>query len=195
MHKKIILPTILTALLLAACGDGGKPTPKPTAYIRIDLPEASYSTLDTAVLPFSFSQNSHSQIVIKQNSRQECWADVTYPEQNGVVFLTYRRLDKPDDLKGQVDTAYRLLEQHFDFSSGVEEQQYADPEHHVYATTYHIKGNKVASTYQFWATDSVRHFLRGALYINESPNNDSLAPVLNYLQTDVNHLIETLRWK
>ena len=63
------------------------------------------------------------------------------------------------------------------------------------STTYHLKGQNVASTYQFWATDSTRHFLRGSLYIDCTPNNDSLAPVLTYIQEDINHLIESIRWR
>ena len=65
----------------------------------------------------------------------------------------------------------------------------------VYGTTYRLRGSRVASTYQFWVTDSVNHFLRGALYLNKVPNNDSLAPVLEYIQADMDHLIETLRWR
>ena len=188
-----MLIVAVVALLLASCG--GDYAPKPAAYLRIDLPAKDYALLDTAALPFVFEKAADCQVVVKQTSRLESWIDLQYPSLDGVVFLTYRRMANPSELPGQVDTAYRLLEQHFNFSSGVEEQAYENPTSHLYATTYHIKGNRVASTYQFWATDSVRHFLRGAMYINKSPNNDSLAPVLDYLQADVDHLIETLSWR
>jgi hypothetical protein len=44
-------------------------------------------------------------------------------------------------------------------------------------------------------TDSVKHFLRGALYFDASPNEDSLGVVNNFLQDDMKHLINTFRWK
>ena len=44
-------------------------------------------------------------------------------------------------------------------------------------------------------TDSTDHFLHGEVIINQTPNNDSLAPMINYMKADVDHLIETLRWK
>lgn len=217
MNKKILILAALAVMLFAACGDGNY-TPKPEAYLRIDLPEHEYWLIDTLriqggdtvvcngdtmvltsgyikTFPFSFEANTCVELTEKDAPAGERWIDVMYPKWNGVVFLTYKRLESPDSLRGQVDISYRLIEQHFNFSSGVEEQQFENPENRVFATTYHIKGRNVASTYQFWATDSSRHFLRGALYINESPNNDSLAPVLDYLQKDVDHLIETLRWK
>ena len=121
--------------------------------------------------------------------------DLLYPEWDGVVFLTYKRLHGADDLRGQTDTSSRLLEKHYQFTSGIDEQEYSNPEANVYGTVYRLRGSRVASTYQFWLTDRERHFLRGALYLNKVPNNDSLAPVIEYIQADLDHLVETLRWR
>jgi hypothetical protein len=48
---------------------------------------------------------------------------------------------------------------------------------------------------QFVLTDSVNHFFRGALYFNTVPNQDSLAPVVEYVKEDIIHLVETMRFK
>lgn len=216
------LSTLLFTLILAACG--GDYTPKPSAYLRIDVPEHSYWLVDTLpmsieghtlpgiTLPFIFEADTSVELTLKK-PRQVCtfnadgsvkpqrvsfdevWLDIKYPQWDGVVFLTYKRLVGPADLRGQIDTSMRFLEKHYQFASGIEEQHYEDPVRHVYGTTYRLGGNRVASTYQFWVSDSSRHFLRGALYLNQTPNNDSLAPVLDFIQTDLDHLIETLRWR
>lgn len=205
-------------------------TPKPTAYLRIDMPEHDYWLVDTlpvsdcgpdpadVTLPFLFEANQCAELTLKrprlvetvedygvmnvikpmrlkEGSFNEVWLDIKYPQWNGVVFLTYKRLKGSDDLRGQVDTSSRKLEQHYQFSSGVEEQGYEDRENKVYGTVYYLKGPRVASTCQFWMTDSTRHFLRGALFLNTTPNNDSLAPVIDYIQADIEHLVETLRWR
>ena len=57
-----------------------------------------------------------------------------------------------------------------------------------------LKGN-AATANQFFATDSTKHFLRGALYFNAAPNEDSLRPVNAFLREDMQHMISTLRWK
>ena len=132
---------------------------------------------------------------MKKNTPHEVWVDLNYPQWDGVVFLSYKRLGSPDDLRGQTDTSLRLMESHYQFASGVEEDHFESTEHQVYGTTYRLHGNRVASTYQFWVTDSSRHFLRGALYLNRTPNNDSLAPVLEYMQADLDHMVETLIWR
>ena len=70
-----------------------------------------------------------------------------------------------------------------------------NPERDVYGLMYFLEGEGVASPLQFYVTDSTRHFLRGSLYFNIYPNNDSLQPVIDFITDDVRHLITTLEWK
>lgn len=218
--RKITLPLLL-CLLLFGCKNNDY-TPKPYAYLRIDLPGHNYWIVDTlrhpdppywvhtaegdsmlvlahekpyVTFPIIFEANTCIELAEKDSPAGEQWLDIRYPQWDGVVFLTYRRLRSPDSLRSQIDESLRYLEQHYEFASGLEEQSYEDTENHVYGTVYYIKGSRVASTCQFWLTDSTHNFLRGALYLNRAPNNDSLAPVINYMQADIEHLVETLRWR
>jgi gliding motility-associated lipoprotein GldD len=59
---------------------------------------------------------------------------------------------------------------------------------------YNLKGNTASSDTVLF-TDSVKHFVRGSLYFDVAPNKDSLGPVIDYLRTDIEHLMETFRWK
>jgi len=59
---------------------------------------------------------------------------------------------------------------------------------------FNVAGN-AATAKQFFITDSVKHFLRGALYFDATPNEDSLGVVNDFLQVDMKHLINTLKWK
>ena len=194
MRIKNILLMAVALFALAACG-GNDYSPKPQAYLRIDMPKPSYSTVDTLALPFLFEKNDAAGLTMKKNTGHEIWLDLTYPNWDGVVFLTYRRLSSPSELRGQTDTSSRLLESHYQYASGIDEQAFENDDHTVHAIKWHLKGRNVASTYQFYATDSVHHFLRGALFINRPPNNDSLAPVLEYMQRDLDRLIESLHWR
>ncbi|MDP4963484.1 MAG: gliding motility lipoprotein GldD, partial [Salibacteraceae bacterium] len=63
----------------------------------------------------------------------------------------------------------------------------------VYGIVYDFKG-ETASDLQFFLTDSTNHFLRGSLYFNVYPNKDSLAPVIDYVKTDINHMLESFKW-
>lgn len=56
-------------------------------------------------------------------------------------------------------------------------------------------GGNAATAHQFFVTDTTRHFLRGALYFDTTPNEDSLRPVNDFLQKDMEHLVNTFRWR
>ena len=43
--------------------------------------------------------------------------------------------------------------------------------------------------------DSTDHFLVGSLYFYARPNFDSIYPAAVYLEKDIVHLMETLKWK
>lgn len=197
MNRRFLYCMLLiagAAAVLSACGDNGE-TPKPQAYLRIDLPPHNYEVCDTAVLPFTFELSNLAEVQWKKNQPRDKWFTIAYPKYKGYVFMTYKAMNGTKELRAQVDTSYKFVEGHFSYSSGIDENRFVDREHKLSGTTYHLKGQNVASTYQFWVTDSNRHFIRGALYIDCTPNNDSLAPVLEYIQDDIDHLIESTRWR
>ncbi len=191
----LLLIAIAAALLAAACSETPTYAPKPTTYYRITLPEKNYRTYDTSALGITFEYPTCANVVMKKDLPSIKWIDIVYPEYNGVIFLSYKTLKTSAQLGNEVDTADQLLRLHYQKASGVEEQAYNNPERKVFANTFRLKGQQIASTFQFWATDSAKHFVRGAMYINNTPNYDSLEPVINYMQDDVRHILETLQWK
>ena len=70
-----------------------------------------------------------------------------------------------------------------------------DRNRNIFGLIYEIEGSGAASPYQFFLTDSLSNFVRGALYFNVVPNNDSLEPVINFIIEDIEHLINTFQWK
>ena len=184
----------VAACLFAACG-GGDYAPKPAAYLRLTFPAHDYSVYDTAALPFVFERSNHAVIEWKKNEGGDKWIDLEYPDYGGVVFLSYKAVHGRQELAKDIDDSYEMLKTHYSIASGIDEKAFVNPESHVYATTNRLGGKDVASTYQFWATDSVRHFVHGSFYLDRTPNNDSLQPLIEYIQTDLDHLLETLRWR
>lgn len=62
------------------------------------------------------------------------------------------------------------------------------------AFLYSVGGN-AASAYQFIATDTMQHFIRGALYFDVTPNADSLRPMNEFLKDDMEHMMMTMKWR
>lgn len=60
---------------------------------------------------------------------------------------------------------------------------------------YFDLGGNTATANQFFVTDTTKHFLRGALYFDATPNADSLSIVNDFLKKDLEHLINSLKWR
>ena len=111
------------------------------------------------------------------------------------MHITYKPVRNRQQLESLLGDAHTFVTRHIPKASGIEEELIIDPSRRVFGKIYHIKGQDVASSVQFFLTDSVENFLRGSLYFQVVPNNDSLAPVINFLKQDVQHLVETFEWE
>ena len=167
-------------------------TPRPRGYFRISFPAKSYKPLEMP-LPYNFripvySIPGHDPF----NADQPYWITIEIPANHAQIHLSYKKIK--NNLGTYIEESRTLAYEHSQKASSIDEQLFINPTKKVYGTIYNIKGN-AASPMQFYLTDSVRHFLRGALYIKEIPNIDSLQPVIGFLTQDVLQLIETTEWK
>ena len=193
MRKTTISLTLLLVIMMTvSCGDKN-PQPKPRGYFRIDLPEKLYVSLDT-MRHYSFEYPSYATITPDYYSPHEKdWVNVEFPAFKGTVHISYKSVD--GNLSQYLEDAHKLIVKHIEKASGIRDSVMINPERDVYGLMYFLEGEGVASPLQFYVTDSTRHFLRGSLYFNIYPNNDSLQPVIDFITDDVRHLITTLEWK
>jgi gliding motility-associated lipoprotein GldD len=109
-------------------------------------------------------------------------ADGNYKDSSGI-----------NEFDRMVNDAFNLTNKNEAMSSSIKDSLIFTP-HHISGVFFRVGGN-AATAKQFFLSDSTRHFLRGALYFDATPNADSLRPVQDFLQTDIDHLINTFRWK
>jgi gliding motility-associated lipoprotein GldD len=177
-------------LSLFACNESY--TPKPRGYFRIAMPERGYIAYDAAGCPFSFDVPVYSMVKPYRDSiLQPCWKYIFLPGFNAEIFLSYHPVN--NDAGQFFEDARALAYKHSVKADAIDETLvFAGPG--VSGMIYDISGS-AASPIQFYVTDSVRHFLRGALYFNATPQPDSLAPVVAFLRGDIERIIKTVSWK
>lgn len=190
---------VIIFLVAAGCGCRDITVPKPRGYFRIDLPEHDYMAFDNS-LPGAGSINASFEFPVygelsfedDEGKAEAGWFNIRFPSYRAQIHLTY--MDIRNDLEELMEQTYRLnVKNHIIKADAINEQLIIDPERKVYGILYDLKGN-TATAVQFFATDSVRHYLRGSLYFSSAPNSDSLAPVIRFFREDIIHLIETLEW-
>ena len=181
---------LIIIFIFISCGDTY--IPRPYGYFRVDLPEHCYQKLDTLNLPYSFDVPQISRIVSRETSDDKYWIDIQYPTLNGSIYCSYKPVK--GDLFELSEEAHKIVYKHNVRADGIGEMFFEHPEQQVYSVLYDLAGN-TASPVQFVVTDSVRHFFRAALYFDNVPNKDSIAPMVQYVREDIVRLIESFEWK
>ena len=186
------LVLLFFSILLFAGGCRKTYTPRPRGYFRIAFPEKSYKPL-SMVLPYTFEIPVYSMLGRDSfNLGEPNWITIDIPANHAQIHISYKEID--NNLGTYIEQSRNLVFEHTQKASAIDEQIFEVPSKRVFGTAYTIKGN-AASPMQFYLTDSIKHFLRGSLYIKEIPNIDSLQPVITFLSQDVLRIIETTEWK
>jgi gliding motility-associated lipoprotein GldD len=205
---------ILLFSALAACNSNY--VPRPRGYYKIDLPQHVYKTFDEPGYPYRFEYPAYASVVKDSSFFGEApenpwWINIDFPSLNGRIYVSYNVIGGRATYKIKtqggiytdslaentfadlVDGSYKLTYKHSSKASSIEDSLFQTPKgiHGIY---FRVGGN-AATANQFFVTDSVRHFLRGALYFDTTPNEDSLRPVNDFLMKDMLHLIETFEWR
>ena len=185
----------LALLLCVSCSKGN--TPKPYGYYRISVPDTAYIPFSLSweegrgeAYPYTFALSKNA--VVQPRNDEPYWINIYYPALDATIHCSYKKVDH--NLRELTDDALDFVYRNASFANAIPEREYSHPEVNVYGVLFDLEGN-TASSCQFFVTDSVHHFFRASVYCNCPPNADSLAPVYQYLRTDVIKMVETFEWK
>jgi len=186
----------ISILFFAACEQSY--TPKPRGYFNITFPSKQYRVFDQPGYPYTFEYPAYAQVTkdstfFGEHPENPYWINIDFPSLNGKIYVSYKEIGAKNKLENLVADAFKMTYKHTYKADYIDEKDINNG-HGVSGLFYEVGGN-AASAKQFFATDSTHHFLRGALYFDATPNADSLAPVHKFLQEDMWHLVETLRWR
>ena len=186
---------ILVAIIVGAVyGCTAHYSPKPRGYFRIELPEKQYE-LYTSSCPFVFKLPTYAVMIPDQSAdAQPCWTDIWFEQFNARVHLSYIPIESREHFDELTEDARTFAFKHTVKATAIDQQRISRPDDRVFGLVYDIGGN-TASNLQFFVTDSLHHYLRGALYFNERPHLDSIRPVLDFIHVDIDTMIRSVRWK
>lgn len=173
------------------------PIPKPKGYVRVDMPaDREYITFDNPAFPYSFKYSTlgvitqDTQLVAIEESPY--WLNIDYADYNATIYLSYKEITKEQGFDVLLEESFKLTYKHDIKAEFIHAPDFVT-ENGLLGIYYNVGGN-TASNYQFMLSDTTKNFLRGALYFNVTPNEDSIRPVLEYFKDDLEILIETLKF-
>ena len=214
LYKKYSFLILILAIILIACNSNY--TSKKTGYFNIDLPKKEYELFDEPNFPYSFEYPTYAKIVkdstyFDANPENDYWRNIDFKNLNAKIFLSYKtvggkalyKIKMPNgtykDSTGvnmydkMINDAFNLTNKNDDVATSKKDSLFTTT-NNVSGLLFKLGGN-AATQRQFFMTDTTKNFIRGALYFYASPNADSVKPVVDFIQQDIDHLIKTFRWK
>lgn len=187
----------LFVIVLLGVGCNSEFTPKEKGYFKISFPEKKYQKFEKPGYPYTFEYPVYANVTkdssfFGEATENPWWINVNFPEFKGTIHLSYKEIGK-NKFDKLVSDAFEMTNKHNVKAYEIRDSLIHTP-NNIYGIYFNVGGN-VATANQFFLTDSVKHFFRGALYFDATPNTDSLQIVNIFLEQDIKHLIQTLKWK
>lgn len=210
--RKIACYVVVISIFLGACHE--KYAPKPRGYFKVGLPAKSYVLFDEKNYPYAFEYPQYATIVkdssyFAESPQNPYWVNIFFPTFNATIYISYIKIGTSsiykmkkngvyhdslgvNSLKELLFKSYALAYKHTYKANDIEDSVFTLPQGRG---TFFKIGGETATKYQFFVTDSSKNYLRGVLYFDTTPNEDSLNIVNDFIQQDMLHLIKTIRWK
>ena len=195
--KIFFLSLVPCALSLFSCNTNYT-VDKKRGYFKIDLPQKDYRLFDTLDYPYAFEYPVYASIIkdttfFDSKPENPWWINIDFPQFNGRIFVSYKEIGK-NKFDSLVNDAFKLSYKYHSPKAYSIEPEPISTKNNIEGFYFTLEGN-TATANQFFLTDSVKHFLRGALYFDAPPNEDSISVVNDFLKKDIWHLINTFKWK
>jgi len=165
----------------------------------MDTPAAHhYRLFDQPGYPYTFEypEYSHTEIdsaFFSEKADNPYWLNIVFPSLGATLNLTYKPITSKEAFIKMVGESFRLSFFHHEKADYIQDDYFLN-KNKVNIVLYTVGGD-AASRYQFTCTDSTKHFIRGALYFDVSPNADSLKPATDFLEQDIRHLLATVKFR
>lgn len=190
-------------------------TSKKRGYYKIDFPERKYVSFQREGFPYTFEYPAYAQVVkdstyFDRDDQNPYWINIDFPKFGGRIFLSYKaiggkstyKVKQPDGsyrdslgvnlFDNMVSDAFKLTNKNEAVASSIKDSLF-HTQNGITGVFFRVGGN-AATAKQFFMSDTTKNFFRGALYFDVTPNADSLRPVQDFLQKDIDHLISTFKW-
>jgi gliding motility-associated lipoprotein GldD len=181
--------------LLASCNSNF--TAKPQGYFNIDFPKHEYQLFNQPGYPYTFEYPVYAKVLkdstfFGETTENPWWINIDFPQFTGRIYVSYKEIGK-NNFDTLIKHAYILTGKHSSKAYSIDDSLINTP-NQVHGMFFSVGGD-VATSNQFYLTDSTKHFLRGAMYFDATPNADSLGIVNQFLMQDMKHIINTFKWR
>jgi len=187
LHTLFIL-LALSCLLLGCVAD---PRPRPYGFPRMELPAHKYQTFQNDGCPFTFDYPVYGQLEAERID--SCFFNIYFPRfgcrwhVTGRIFEPQKKIDYNHTYEDFRELVYKHTQKGSIYESRLRTE-------HGQGVMYELYG-EVPTSAEFYFSDSTSYALTTSFYFDTAVRNDSLRPLIDYMKTDLQHMVSSLRWK
>ncbi len=164
---------------------------KPRAYPRVEYPEHSFKTYAEPACPFTFRYPGYAEITDKPG--HACWFDLSMPVFKARLHCSYLPVSDRSEFDKLVRDAYTIAAKINERANYMEESRLENSQH-VGGIALHWTG-PAASPFHFFLSDTTRHFFKASLYFEAEVRPDSLAPIIQFVEQDLDSMVQSFAWR
>ncbi len=189
---------IALIIIMFSCGKEQISQPRPHQYPKITYPAQEYISYVNDECPFvmdipAYAQAEKKKLLFDEVEADPCWFDISLIQLNATIHCSYYPISNKNKLEDLVNDAFELARKHNVKASFRAEYDIATKSGNT-GLMFKING-PVATPFQFYITDSLSHFLRGSLYFDERVNQDSISPIVDFIEEDLDVMLNSLEWQ
>lgn len=189
---------LIIIIILTSCGQERFSQPRPHQYPKIDFPSTEYTSYTNPECPFSmdipaYGSVSRKKLLFEEVAADPCWFDIVLDDFNATIHCSYYPVGNSHPIDKLINDAFTMASKH-NVKASFREEFIIKNQHGSSGLIFKING-PVASPFQFYVTDSTKHFLRGSLYFDAKVVQDSVSPIVEYIEKDIDVLLRTLKWR
>ena len=184
MRRLIYIVVGLTIVLYVfSCNSEEYYIPKPKAKIKIELPSQVTFVFEDDIIRFSYS---NSAVLEKDDNVYK----IKYDSYNSDIVFSVKEII---DLDLDVYNFENKITVHEKQGADINVNIIEDLESEMYGVLCYLEGNKIATSSQFFITDSTNYFVSGGLEFNTSINSE-IEVQNNIMKQEVLKFIDSFKW-
>lgn len=188
----------VVVILVSSCENEKIYLPKPRMYPKIVYPERAYQEFDTSFCQMEFQYPKYAsfeqdKFFFDGRPPDPCWFNIHFDGLNGTLFCSYIPIKNRAHFDTLIDQSFELVEKHNIKANYRKEERFTNAVGTSGLIFY--LGGEVATNLQYVLSDTTDHFFRASLYFDAKVAPDSIRPIYSFVKEDVEHMINTFRWK
>lgn len=170
--------------------------------VEIDLGEEEVEISGVKKSKFNLLLSRNEVKKISQFEPFDIVEEVSMSFMHGDLMLHYKNITSNDSLSNLIKLVVSNVESHKFKSESIDKKPILKKENRIFGMFYEFEGD-MATSFQFYATDSVGHFLWGQVLIDFQAlqkegmpsDGDTKSRIRAYLRKDLEVFIDRLNWR